>query len=82
MSTISVSVSSPAANTVVPRQFQVTGSILIRLSPKRGPITSQWVSVQFGDGGPVFNGTFTSATAWTYRPGRRNVPPAASSTST
>ena len=78
MSTISVSVSSPAANTVVPRQFQVTGSILIRLSPKRGPITSQWVSVQFGDGGPVFNGTFTSATAWTCT-GQvaANVPPAA-----
>ena len=51
---------------------------MIRLSPKRGPITSQWVSVQFGDGGPVFNGTFTSATAWTCT-GQvaANVPPAA-----
>jgi hypothetical protein len=78
MSTISVSVASPAANTVVPRQFQVTGSIFIQRSPKRGPIISQWVSVQFGDGGPVFNGTFTSATTWTCT-GQvaANVPPAA-----
>jgi hypothetical protein len=78
MSTISVSVSSPAANTVVARQFQVTGSIFIQRSPKRGPIISQWVSVQFGDGGPVFNGTFTSATTWTCS-GQvaANVPPAA-----
>ncbi|MGZ5904623.1 MAG: hypothetical protein ACXWKQ_04680 [Reyranella sp.] len=65
MSTISVNVTSPAANAVVPRQFQVTGSVSVRFSPKHGPVTSQFASVQFGDGGPVFSATFTSATTWT-----------------
>jgi hypothetical protein len=78
MSTISVNVTSPAANAVVPRQFQVTGSVSVRLSPKHGPITSQFASVQFGDGGPVFSATFTSATTWTcVGQVAANVPPAA-----
>jgi hypothetical protein len=78
MSTISVNVTSPAANAVVPRQFQVTGSVSVRLSPRHGPVISQFASVQFGDGGPVFSATFTSATTWTcVGQVAANVPPAA-----
>ena len=78
MSTISVNVTSPAANAVVPRQFQVTGSVSVRLSPRHGPVIRQFASVQFGDGGPVFSATFTSATTWTcVGQVAANVPPAA-----
>src|SRR5215813_3632306 len=65
MSTISLQVATPAAGSVVPRMFTVTGSMSVQLSPKHGPVLSKSVSVQFGDGGPVIPATFTSASAWT-----------------
>ena len=78
MSQSSCSVTSPSADAVVPRQFEVTGSISVQLSPGHGPMTSKCVSVQFGDGGPVVAATFTSATTWTCT-GQvaANVPPGA-----
>src|SRR3954469_24400047 len=65
MSQLFVQVASPGWGAVVPRSFVVTGSITVQLTPGRGPVTSKWVSVQFGDGGPVVAATFTTATAWT-----------------
>src|SRR4051794_22288237 len=65
MSQLFVQVASPGSGAVVPRSFVVTGSITVQLTLGRGPVTGRSASVQFGDGGPAFAATFTTATAWT-----------------
>src|SRR5689334_12888673 len=78
MSQMFVQIATPGPGAVVPRSFEVTGSISVQLSPRHGPLVSKSVSVQFGDGGPVVAATFPTATTWrcTGHPGA-NVAPGA-----
>lgn len=64
MSQMFVQVATPSPGAVVPRSFQVTGSISVQLSPRHGPLVTKSVSVQFGDGGPVVAATFLTDTTW------------------
>src|SRR5215471_237893 len=79
MSQMSVSIATPGAGAEVPRSIQVTGSIFVQFSPKHGPLTSKFVQVTFGAGGPTVNATFTSATAWSCV-GQPTAPPGATIT--
>jgi len=62
MSQMFVQVATPSPGAVVPRSFEVTGSISVQLSLRHGPLVTKSVSVQFGDGGPVVAATFLTAT--------------------